>query len=126
MKLIAMPVVTLMAAKTVGLTGPALMVALLFQALPCATSAYITVRQLGGDAPLMAGITASQTLLATISIPLMMTALMSFGALYFYEQTGSYLIGWGMTIALGIVATLVHWPIDDRPVVRKPLKAAAA
>lgn len=28
-----------------------------------------------------------------------------------------------MTIALGIVATLVHWPIDDRPVVCKPLKA---
>ena len=47
-----------------GLEGPALTTALLFQTLPTASSAYIMSRQLGGDAPLMAGITAAQSLLA--------------------------------------------------------------
>jgi predicted permease len=56
----------------VGLTGPALTTALLFQALPTASSAYIMARQLGGDAPLMAGITATQTVLAVLAIPLVL------------------------------------------------------
>ena len=53
-----MPLVTLAVALLVGLDGPALTTALLFQTLPTASSAYIMSRQLGGDAPLMAGITA--------------------------------------------------------------------
>ncbi|EKY30520.1 hypothetical protein HMPREF0185_00321 [Brevundimonas diminuta 470-4] len=44
-----------------GLKGPALTAALLFQALPTTSSAYIMARQLGGDAPLMASITVIQT-----------------------------------------------------------------
>lgn len=46
-----------------------LIVALLFQALPTASSSYIMARQLGGDAPLMAGITAVQTVLAAAAMP---------------------------------------------------------
>lgn len=68
-KFLAMPVVTVAVAWLVGLTGPALITALLFQALPTASSAYIMARQLGGDAPLMAGITATQTLFAVIALP---------------------------------------------------------
>ena len=69
-KFLAMPVVTVLVASLMGLTGPALVTALLFQALPTASSAYIMARQLGGDAPLMAGITAMQTLFALFALPI--------------------------------------------------------
>ncbi|MGO4407820.1 AEC family transporter [Bosea sp. RAF48] len=72
MKFLAMPVATILFAMLTGLTGPALTTALLFQALPTASSAYIMARQLGGDAPLMAGITATQTVLAVVAIPLVL------------------------------------------------------
>jgi predicted permease len=54
--------------------GDAASVAMLFQALPTATSAYILARHLGGDAPLMAGIVALQTLVAALAIPLALLA----------------------------------------------------
>ena len=50
-------------------------VAVLLAALPTATSAYILARQLGGDAPLMAGIISGQTLLAMVSIPVLLSLL---------------------------------------------------
>jgi predicted permease len=69
MKFVVMPVVTLLIALSAGLTDASLMTALVFQMLPTATSSYIMARQLGGDAPLMAGITAAQTVLALAAIP---------------------------------------------------------
>lgn len=74
-KFLMMPVATLLLAIPFGLNGPALTTALLFQVLPTASSAYIMARQLGGDAPLMAGITAVQTVLAAAVIPLVLTLL---------------------------------------------------
>ncbi len=71
----ALPLVTAIVALALGLTGDALTTALLFQVMPTASSAYILARQLGGDAPLMAGITATQTVLALAAIPLAMAAL---------------------------------------------------
>ncbi len=71
-KFLLMPAATAIASITFGLGGVAASVALLFQALPTASSAYIMARQLGGDAPLMAGITATQTILAALAIPLAM------------------------------------------------------
>ncbi|HAT86346.1 MFS transporter [Cohaesibacter gelatinilyticus] len=35
-----------------------------------------------------------------------------------YDQTGSYDIIWWLSIALGIFAALVHWPIKEEPVER--------
>lgn len=35
-----------------------------------------------------------------------------------FEAYGSYDIVWWISFGLGIFAALVHWPIDDRPVVR--------
>lgn len=70
-----MPLATLAACLALGLHGPAAVTALLFQTLPTASSSYIMARQLGGDAPLMAGITAAQTVLAGLAIPLVMAAL---------------------------------------------------
>lgn len=75
MKFLAMPAATVLVATVTGLNGPALTTALLFQALPTASSAYIMARQLGGDAPLMAGITAIQTALAMAAIPLVLIGL---------------------------------------------------
>jgi len=75
MKFLAMPAATVLVALATGLNGQALTTALLFQALPTASSAYIMARQLGGDAPLMAGITAIQTVLAIVAIPLVLIGL---------------------------------------------------
>ncbi len=68
-KFLVMPMVTLLAVRLTGLGAPAATIALMFQALPTASSSYILARQLGGDAPLMAGITATQTVLAACTIP---------------------------------------------------------
>ena len=81
MKFLAMPAATVIAAAIIGLKGPALTTALLFQVLPTASSAYIMARQLGGDAPLMAGITATQTVLALAAIPLVLIGLSTWIAL---------------------------------------------
>ena len=74
-KFIAMPLVTVGVAVWLGLAGDALTTALLFQVMPTASSAYILARQLGGDAPLMAGITATQTVLALVAVPLVLVGL---------------------------------------------------
>ncbi|WP_447530306.1 AEC family transporter [Vreelandella sp. TE19] len=69
-KLLVMPVVVLLLAWALGLDALSRDVALLFAALPTATSAYILARQLGGDAELMAAIITGQTLLAMLTLPL--------------------------------------------------------
>jgi len=68
-KFLIMPLVTLLACHLFELEGKAAVAALLFQALPTASSSYIMARQLGGDAPLMAGIIACQTMLAGLALP---------------------------------------------------------
>lgn len=68
-KFLIMPLVTLWACHLFGLEGKAAVAALLFQALPTASTSYIMARQLGGDAPLMARIIACQTLLAGVALP---------------------------------------------------------
>lgn len=35
-----------------------------------------------------------------------------------FEATGSYDVVWWISVGLGVFAGVVHWPIDDRPVVR--------
>jgi hypothetical protein len=69
-KFVLMPLVTFLALKAFGLGGQAAALAILFQALPTASSSYVMARQLGGDAPLMAGICALQTVLAALAVPL--------------------------------------------------------
>jgi predicted permease len=55
-----------------GLGPTETMIALLFGAVPTASSAYTLARQLGGDAPLMAAIVTVQTAIAFVSLPLTM------------------------------------------------------
>ena len=66
LKLVGFPLMTAGLALLLGLEGMMVQVAVLLSALPTATSAYILARQLGGDAPLMAGIISGQTLLAIV------------------------------------------------------------
>lgn len=80
-KFVAMPLLTLVAGRALGLGDTALTVALLFQALPTSSASYLMARQLGGDAPLMAGITAFQTLFATLAMPAVLTTLVAASAL---------------------------------------------
>lgn len=75
LKLLLFPLVAVGVAWLMGVDGLLLKVAVLLATLPTATSAYILARQLGGDAPLMAGIISGQTLLAMVTIPLMLALL---------------------------------------------------
>jgi predicted permease len=68
-KLLLMPALVLALAWGLQLDPVSRDVALLFAALPTATSAYILARQLGGDAELMAAIITGQTLLAMLTLP---------------------------------------------------------
>ncbi|WP_445620438.1 AEC family transporter [Kushneria sp. Sum13] len=72
LKLVITPILVLALAWLAGLHGVDRQVALLFAALPTATSAYILARQLGGDAELMAAIITGQTLLAMLTMPVML------------------------------------------------------
>jgi predicted permease len=69
-KLVAIPALTLLLAKPLGLTGVALGVAVLFNALPSSASSYVFARQLGGDHELMAAILTTQVILAAVTVPL--------------------------------------------------------
>jgi malonate transporter len=76
-KLLIMPLTTLALCRAFGLRGEAAVAVILFQSLPTASSAYVMARQLGGDAPLMAGIIASQSLVAVIALPFIVAILVS-------------------------------------------------
>ena len=39
---------------------------------------------------------------------------------YLFDLTGSYNIVWWIAVALGIVAALLHWPVDETPIEREP------
>jgi hypothetical protein len=75
-KFVALPLATFLTCLAFDVRGPAALTAMLFQSLPTASSAYILARHLGGDAPLMAGITALQTVAAALAIPLALLAAM--------------------------------------------------
>lgn len=75
LKLAVLPLVTLALAWAFGIGGTPLVIAVLFNALPTASSSYILARQMGGDAPLMATIITAQTLFALITLPVTLTLL---------------------------------------------------
>lgn len=71
-KLAVMPALTALACLLLGVEGLPLAVAVLFNALPCAPSAYILARQMGGDHTLMATIITVQTLAAALTLPVVL------------------------------------------------------
>jgi len=70
MKFGVLPALTATACLVFDVRGAPSLVAVLFSALPTATSAYILARQLGGDALLMSAITTLQTLASLVTLPL--------------------------------------------------------
>jgi predicted permease len=75
LKLVGFPLMTVGLALALGLDGILVQASVLLATLPTATSSYILARQLGGDAPLMAAIVSGQTLLAIVTIPLILGVL---------------------------------------------------
>lgn len=69
-RLVLMPLLALVSAALLGLSGDIAQILLIFAAVPAASAAYILARQLGGDAPLMAAILSAQTLVAMLTLPL--------------------------------------------------------
>jgi len=72
LKLAGLPTLAYGLGLAFGASGVALSVGVLFAALPTATSAYILARQLGGDAAFMANLCTLQTLLALVTLPLVL------------------------------------------------------
>jgi len=71
LKLAALPALTAAACWLLGVGGLAWTVALVFNALPAATSSYILARQMGGAPGLVANILTVQTLAAAVTLPLL-------------------------------------------------------
>ena len=69
LKLLVMPAITFGACLAYGVSGVAAFVAVAFNGLPAATNAYILARQLGGNAPFMAGVITLQTAVSALTLP---------------------------------------------------------
>ncbi len=72
LRLLAMPLLAWCVATGLQLPELERSVLVLFFALPTAPTAYVLTRQLNGDSHLMAGIITLQTLLAAVSLPLLL------------------------------------------------------
>ena len=75
LKLVVMPVATWGFCRLLGVEGVTAATAVLFTAAPVSASSYVLARQLGGDAPLMAGLITISTVLAAIIMPLALALL---------------------------------------------------
>lgn len=73
-KLLIYPASFFLAGQFLALPTEAIAVIMIFASLPTAPTAYILARQMGGDAPLMAGIITFQTLLSAITMPVVLFA----------------------------------------------------
>lgn len=68
-KMVLFPTVIVVLSQLMGLSELETFVAVLFGAVPTASSSYTLARQLSGDAPLMAAIATIQTGLAFVTLP---------------------------------------------------------
>lgn len=72
LRLVVMPLMAGLIGQRLGLSGVSLAVPVICASVPTAAAAYILARQNGGDAPLMASIITAQTILAAITMPVML------------------------------------------------------
>lgn len=72
LRLLAMPFFGYVLARVAGLSGDARGIAILALAVPTATGAYVLARRMGGDGATMAEIITVQTLLAGLTLPIML------------------------------------------------------
>ena len=69
-KLLALPLVAWLVGTRLGLSYLSLQIAVLFAALPTASSAYVLAARLGGNGPFVAFLISAQTLLSILTLPL--------------------------------------------------------
>ncbi len=69
-KLFFLPATVVSLAWLLGVTGPPLIVAILFAAVPTSASSFILARQMGGDHTLLAGLLTAEILIAFVTLPL--------------------------------------------------------
>jgi malonate transporter and related proteins len=74
-KLLAMPLIALTAARLIGLQGIHFDVVMAFAALPTASSAYILAQRMGGDGPRVAWLISASTLLGMVTLPTWLASL---------------------------------------------------
>ncbi len=74
-KLLVFPVLFVLIGALLGLSSLSLQALAILGCLPTATASYILSRQLGGDSTLMAAIISGQTLLAMLTMPLLLPLL---------------------------------------------------
>ncbi|MCB0023803.1 MAG: AEC family transporter, partial [Caldilinea sp.] len=79
-KMVVFPAMILVAAQFVDLSDAALLVLILYGAVPTAASAYTLARQMGGNAPVMATIITLQTAISFVTLPITVTLVQWLGA----------------------------------------------
>ena len=75
LKLLIVPVLAGLTARALGVSGADLLIVLICSTVPTASGSYVLARQMGGDAPLMAAIITGQTLIAIVTMPVMISLL---------------------------------------------------
>ncbi|MHA7817983.1 MAG: AEC family transporter [Pseudohaliea sp.] len=71
-RILGLPALAVGIGRGLGVDGIGLAVIAIAAATPTATNGYVLARQLGGDAPFMANLIATQTVLAAVTMPLVM------------------------------------------------------
>ncbi|MBB3019833.1 hypothetical protein FHR70_002898 [Microvirga lupini] len=75
LKLVLLPIMAGTLANLVGVTGNDMTVTIIAASVPSASASYVLARQMGGNAGLMAEILTLQTLLALLSMPVLISLL---------------------------------------------------
>ena len=73
-KLLAYPALALLIGRWAGLSGLQLQIAVMFAALPTASSAYVLAARMGGNGPYVAFIVSATTVLSALTLPLWLLA----------------------------------------------------
>lgn len=76
LKLVVLPGVTWAVCVTLGVGGDARVIATVFAGLPISASAYVMARQMGGNAPALAGAITATTIAAAVSLPIIAALLL--------------------------------------------------
>lgn len=72
-KLVLLPISVAWIGISVGMTSLPLLIAILVTATPPAPSSYVLANKMGGDSTLMASITGVQTVIAMVTLPVLLT-----------------------------------------------------
>ena len=71
-KLCILPIITFIILSILGITGTPKAIGVLYSGLPCASTAYILSKQLGGDADLMASLITVTTVVSVFTLSIIM------------------------------------------------------